>query len=313
MTTRMSVVELSSGSVWNPSPASAPYLTAMVGDPWPDSADSYVVFTDTSGGELATLYADSVTADAIRFVGDPADVDPIPAGANFEIFIETDDGPSKIRYGKVIRREVEFPDAPAVQTSSIALNFTDNFPTLGLRSNWKAVVGKTKVYDNSGSSQPNGVSANAELLYAASAIRWDTPVNSDTVKSHVVLLNQGPGQCTVVVCADQRFSTGLGVKFDSQSNKIHMGVITGPTTMTDETTMISHTVVDLNDYFVTYDQLSKVLAVYKGTDTTPLMSWTDSTDIGVHGPGYRYAGFSFYTGLLFSPGIEVAGWQAKDN
>lgn len=184
--------------------------------------DSYTVFTDTSGGVITTLYSDSMTADAIRYLAGPEEVDQIPAGANFETFVEYDEGPRKIRYGKVIRREAEYQDAPATQRASIALNFVDTFPTLGLRTNWKSVAGRSKVYNN-GSSLPFAVSANAQLFYAKSGIRWDTELNSDSVKSHVVLLNQGPGQCTVVICADQRFSTGLGVQFNSQNNQIRLG------------------------------------------------------------------------------------------
>lgn len=313
MTTRMSVVALSRGSTWNPRPYEPPYLAATTGEPWPADAACYTVFTDTSGGEIATLNASGVTASAISFLATPDEVDVIPAGANFETFIELTGGIQKIRYGKVIRREVEFVDAPATQIASIALNYTDTFPTLGLRSNWKAIAGRTKVYDNTGASLPFGVSANAGLFFAQSAIRWDSPLNTDTVKSHVVLLNQGSGKCQVIICADQRFTSGLAVEFDAVNNQIHMAIVTGPTTVTYQSTALSHTVVDLNDYYVTYDFMTKVLAVYKGTDLTPLKTWTDSLDVVPHGPGYRYAGFAFDTGFLFSPGVEVAGWQARDN
>lgn len=312
----MSVVQFSSGSTWKPYPGEPPYLAAAVGEPWPVGAGSWTVFTDTSGGEITTLYADTVDADAIRYINPPEDVDSIPAGANFETFLDTDDGPVKIRYGKVIRREVEFPDAPAVQQQSIALNYTDTFPTLGLRSNWKAVKGRTKVYDNTASSLPFGVSANAGVFVAKSAIRWDSPLNSDSVKSHVVLLNQGAGRCTIIICADQRFTTGLAVDFTAGSgsaNKLNIGVITSPVDFVAKVTAVSHTVVDLADYTMTYADSTKTVAVYKGTDLTPLISWSDTLNEVPHGPGYRYAGFSFDTGIIFSPGIEVAGWQAKDN
>jgi hypothetical protein len=306
------VVFLSKGSVWNPQPGEPPYLMADVGTVWPDGGDAWITFTDTSGGELATIYGD-VSPQVISFLAQPEEVDDIPRGANFELFLDTDDGPQKIRYGKTLRREVEFPDAPAIQQASIALNYTDTFPTLGLRSNWKAVKGRTKVYDNTASSLPFGVSANAGLFVAKSAIRWDSPLNSDTIQSRVVLLNQGAGRCTVIICADQMFTTGLAVDFNSGTNKLNIGTVTSPTDIAAQVPQVSHTVVDLTAYTVTYDQLSKTLAVYKGTDLTPLLSWTDSLDIVPHGPGYRYAGFSFDTGIIFSPGIEVAGWQAKDN
>lgn len=311
--TRMSVVQLSRGSIWKPNPSEPPYLTAPPGDPWPVGADCYTVFTDTSGGEITTIYADSVTASTIGFLADPDEVDSIPAGANFETFLDGDDGAVKIRYGKVIRRETEYPDAPATQTASLALNYTDTFPTLGLRSNWKAVSGRTRVYDNTASSLPFGVSANADLFYGQSAIRWDAPLSSDTVKSHVVLLNQGQGRCTVIICADQRLTSYLAVQFDSSNNLLRMCTGTGPNTVTFQSTPLSHVVADLNDYYVTYDDLTNVLAVYQGTSLTPLKTWPDLAHVVPHGPGYRYAGFAFDTGILFSPGIEVAGWQARDN
>lgn len=311
--TRMSVLALSRGATWNPNPSEPPYLAAALGQSWPAGAACYTSFTNTAGTELASIDADSVTASEIRFVATADVVDAIPAGSNFETYIETDEGPALIRYGKVIRREAEFFDAPALQFTQTALNYTDSFPTLGLRSNWKAVAGRTKVYDNTAFGQPFGVSANAALFFAQSAIRWDTPLNSDTVKSRIVLLNQGAGRCTQIVCADQRLTSGLAVQFDSSINKINIGTITGPTTIIAQIPPITHTVADLNDYTVTYDDLTHVLAVYQGTNLTPLGSWTDSLGAVPHGPGYRYAGFSFDTGFLFSPGVEVCGWQAKDD
>lgn len=313
MITRMSVVQLSRGSTWNPHPGEPPYLQAAIGDPWPDAADCYTVFTDTSGGEITTIYADSVTTSSIYYIAEPDEVDIVPAGANFETFIEGENGVVKIRYGKVIRREVEFPDAPATQAASLALNYTDTFPTLGLRSNWKAISGRTKVYDNTGSGLPFGVSANAGLFFSRSAIRWDAPLNTDTVKSHVVLLKQGQGKCTVIVCADQRLTSYLGVQFDSVADEINMVVGRGPNTVEIQTAPTVHEVVDLNDYYITYNDLTKVLAVYQGTDLTPIVTWTDSGLDVPHGPGYRYAGFAFDTGFFFQPGVEVAGWQAKDD
>lgn len=314
MTVRMSVLELSRGSIWKPYPSEPPYLVADPGgQPFPAGAQCYVVFSDTAGSEIGRIDAAAVTEQTISFLAAADDVDGIPAGANFEIFLDGPDGVDKIRYGKVIRREAEYFDAPAQQRPVVALNHTDTFPTMGLRSNWKAVAGRTRVYDNSAASLPNGVSANGGLFFAQSAIRWDTPLNTDTVKSRAVLLNQGAGRSSIIVCADQQFTTGLAVDFDSGTNRLHLGIVTSPTEVEYRTPLLSHAVVDLADYTLTYNELTKVLAVYAGTDLTPLKTWHDDLDEVPHGPGYRYTGFSFDTGLFFTPGIEVAGWQAKDD
>jgi hypothetical protein len=103
------------------------------------------------------------------------------------------------------------------------------------------------------------------------------------------------------------------VQFDSSNNTLRLVKGTGPTSNIGVRPGISHTVADLTDYTVGYNFLSKTLYVRKGADLTPLDSWVDTLDTVPHGPGYRYAGFSFDTGFLFSPGVEVAGWQAKDN
>ena len=313
MQTRMAVVELSRGSLWAPGPADPPYLLADHDTVWPENATAYIVFTNTAGSELATLEAETVTPEFIGFHADPAEVDAIPAGANFEIFLDTLDAPVKLRYGKVIRREVTFTDAPANQLSNIALKFADTFPTLGLRSNWKTVLGRPKVYDHPGTT-PNGVGPN-NILFTTTAIRWDTPLNGDTVQVRVQLLNPGAGKTGIVVCADQRFTSGLVVMFESglANNKLHLCTMSGPVALTDLTAPITHTVTDLAEYLIGYSELTKTLTVHATTDlSTPLASWTDDTGAVPHGPGYRYLGANWQASLL-STGIQICGWLAKDN
>src|SRR5579872_109737 len=94
---------LSSGSTWSMEP-----ILPFVGDSWPTggSASAYAIFTDTTGAVLANV-AGTITATAVNFQGIAHTVvDPIPAGANCEVFItDTSGNPYKIRYGRVIRRE----------------------------------------------------------------------------------------------------------------------------------------------------------------------------------------------------------------
>ena len=307
----MSIVELSSGASWNPQPHHPPYLLASPGQPWPDGT-AWAVFTDSTGGELLTVDLE-VTPDAILASADPEEVAPIPAGANFEILLEHAGAVDKIRYGKVVRREARFSNAPATQLTNQALKFVDTFPTLGLRTNWKAVAGRTKVFDNSGSSLANGVGPNVGLLFAESAIRWDTPLNGDSVAVNVNLLNQGTGKARVILCADQRFTTYLGVEFEENAHKIHLCTGTDPVTVTYRGSEITNTVADNDNYTVRYNEGTDTISVYKGASTSPLGSWEDTTSLVPHGPGYRYAGLAWVNSGLLSQGIQVSFWQAKDD
>lgn len=320
--TIFSVLELSRGSTWEPSPALPPYLSATPGDPWPFFADAYVVFTDTSGGQLARFDADTVSPDAIRFIVAADQVDVIPAGANFEIFIDGDNGPVKIRYGKVVRREVEYPDSPATQAQTIPLQFTDTFPTLGLRSDW-IKFGAPVVQGNG--SFPNSVGPAQILLpgSALAAIRWAQELNSDTNRMKVRLLDHASSlpaawysYTTVIVAADARLTTGLAAQFihDSTLGSIlRLGTLNGsPYDVEYEAGPVAAVIPPNGDYGVYYDASGDTLGVYAGANTAPIASWTDDQHRTPHGPGYRHFGVSFKCSQLNS-GIQLTYISAKDD
>lgn len=309
---RLSAVVLSRGSTWQPRPQDPPYLMADPLRAWPDNAVAYARFYDTTGAQLVDDIDGEVTPSFINFAADPDVVDLVPNGANFDITLDTNDGPFQIRHGKVIRREVEFFDSPGLTTKYQALRFTDTFPTLGLRSSWKAVAGRTKVFNNAPSSLPNGVGPNVGLLFAASAIRWYAPLNGNSVRVNVSLLNQGTGKARVILCADQRFSSGLAVEFEESAHRIHFGKVTGPTTVTYLGSAIVNTVADNDNYTIVYNEATDTISVYKGTSTTPLGSYTDSLHAIPHGPGYTHLGLSWSNSGLLSQGIQCSYFSAAE-
>lgn len=315
---RLSAVILSRGSTWNPQPWEPPYLTPDMGDPFPDGTAT-MTFYDTAGATLATVTG-AISPEGITFTADPDVVDLIPAGANFEVVLVSDSGvSSQIRYGKVMRREATFFNSPAVTTTVQALQFTDTFPTLGLRSSWQPVAGVTQVFDNSADSLPNAIGARFEVLaQQVSAVRWFAPLNGNSVRVKVNLLQQaGPigdtaAKTTVIVCADQRFTSYLGVQFVENGHKIHFCKGTAPNTVTYVGSEISNTVADGDTYDIYYDNAADTIYVYKGTDLTPLGSWNDSTHSVPHGPGHRYAGLAWDNTFL-QQGLLVSYWSAKDD
>jgi hypothetical protein len=309
----LQAVILRRGSIWKPDPYNEPpYLMAAPGNPWPDGAPVTITFTDTSGATLLEVDAEA-TPTVIQPLADPQDVDLVPAGANFEVVIETDDGPEQIRYGKVLRREAEFLTSPALSTRFQPLAFTDTFPTLGLRSSWQPVSGRTKIYDNSADSLPNGVGPDLELFFSASSIRWFQPLAGDAVRVNFNLLNQGWGKARIILCANQQLTSGLGVEFEEglTNHKVHMCTFAGPDTVTYQGSSIDHTVTDNENHVVLYNPATNTVAVY-ASDGTIMTWWTDAAHVVPHGPGYTYTGLSFHNAGL-SPGLQVSYWAAKDD
>lgn len=317
------VLELSRGSVWKTHPGLPPYLVATPGDPWPAGGSAWVVFTDTAGAELARIDADCVDADAIAFVAGPDEVDPIPSGANFEIFVDTDDGPRKIRYGVVVRREVEYFDAPARQQQAAALQFSDTFPTLGLRSNWIKLVGNPKPFANS--PLPHGVGLDQVLLgEAKGAMRWDQELNSDTARmkfrfysKHNTFLGGDFAHLTAIFAADHRLSTGLAVRL-SNSEATGGGALRlctingGPLNPQYVTGAQPIPLTDNADYTLYYDSSVDELHVYQGSDTEPFASWGDELHSQPHGPGYRHYGVSWHNSNA-TDGLRLTYIAAKDD
>jgi hypothetical protein len=303
---RLATIVLTRGGQWTQE------IKADAGTVWP-SGTVHATFFDTSGGIFADLDGDIDTAvgDTITFDCDPSDTDGIPAGAGFEVFLDTDLGPTyKIRYGKVIRKEISFPTAPSSVTIFQALQYTDGFQRSALGTKWVPVSGRTSIHTNSG--LPDGVGPNLGLLYQASSIRYFAPLNGDGVKSSVTLLNPGQGKTTIVVCADQGFTSFLGIQFDTTPSPDVVNIVVGssPTTMVTKAT-VNQALANNDRYMAFYDELTNTMAVYKGTSLTPLLTWQDTSHIVPHGPGYRYAGFCWQADL-FSTGPQITDWVAQD-
>jgi hypothetical protein len=307
---RQDTVVLTSGGMWTKEIRPDP------GTVWPDGT-TYTKFLDSAGGVIDQLDG-TVTAQLISFSHPPESTDLIPAGAGFETFLVTDDGPYKIRYGRVIRKEVTFPNAPATTNVFNALQFRDTFQRSALGSKWVAVSGRTSIHSNP-SPLPKGVGPNFGLLYDKSAIRWFAPFNGDTVKTSITLLRaeNSWGRTTVVLCANQKFTSFLGLQFDTTDfefdgiDKIRVVIGTGPFTMTTQA-QFSIGLHEFDRYTMGYDALTDSVSIYKGTNLTPLLTWVDESHLVPHGPGYRYTGFSWQADLI-STGPQITNWIGQDD
>lgn len=310
--TRQDSVVLSRGSLW------AKAIVADPANPWPDTATARCEFRNTRGSLLAEVTGD-VTTTAISFKALPEVVDPVPAGAKFEVFLETADGPVKIRWGNVTRSEARFYDAPGEEVAAQARKFSDSFQRSAIGAKWEAVRGGCKIYDNSGQSLARGLGPNTGLFSnQPAALRHYRQLGGDSFEfsfSTVMptVFGANNGKTTIVGDADLGFTTGIGVEVDSINNKLNLARITSPTSVAYLGSPINNTAVSNDLYTVRYNHLTKMLAVYKGTATSPLGTpWEDTADLIPHGNGYRYAGFLFRPTFL-ETGPQISGWEAKDS
>lgn len=312
---RMATVSLTRGGQWTHE------IRVDPGKVWPPGT-ARIVFYDSRGGIITTLDGEADDQN-LSFTSGPADTDDVPAGAGFEVFLTTADGPYKVRYGKVIRKEVGFPAAPgSVINPSDALQFTDNFQRTALGSRWIPIVGRSRIYENPLTvGAPNGVANDFPLLWGSSAIRYFAPINGDTVKVSVNIIYPASGQTTVIFAADQALTSYIGLQFDTGSflpglPAAQLRIVTGAggPLPADQVHQASHaaTFADFDNWTIFYNNLSKVAMIYKGTNTTPIVQWQDDTGLVPHGLGYRYLGFSWAAGLL-ATGPQITDWIAQDD
>lgn len=313
MQSEQAAVLLSKGSIWNPSPWEPPYLMASPGTVWPDNAYVTATFTDTSGAVIVEVDG-TVTPQAITFTADPEDMDQVPAGANFVIVLDTNDGPEQIKHGKVIRKEPFYSTAPAGVVKP-PQEFSDSFQRAALGRKWEHVGGgRSVIHQNGGISLPNGLSPNI-AFYTKASLRYWLPFNTNSTMVSVNVINplhDQNGTLGIIMSADKNFRSGLVALLETGiNNRIRLGTLSGPTTMVAQSDTLSNTVSNGDNYTVGYSNLSKTLSIYKGSGLAPVLEWTDSASIVPHGPGYQYWGF-YWVASALTAGIQVTSVAGQD-
>ncbi|MCX2931414.1 hypothetical protein ORI20_14105 [Mycobacterium sp. CVI_P3] len=284
---------------------------------WPTPSIVETTFYASDGGVIATIEGD-VAADAIRFDVDPEEVDIVPAGAQYETFLEDNQGKKRqLRYGQVIRKQANFFNDPLRVTGNRVLQFKDNFSNrVGLvGSKWFVLYGKPVIHDNSGASNPNGVGPNHSLFYKA-AMRFYAPLNSDTVTLSFNLLNPGPGTLGIAVSSDATMSSYRSISFVSDTvvpanNKVYAASGKGIFTRTNQVPSVAHTIVDNTNYKLRYDDDTKRLALLESDMVTEIIGWTDEDGIVAVGPGHRYFDITWEASAT-STGPQVTTISAQD-
>lgn len=308
-----SAVVLSQGGTWKPESWETPFLIPYSNGlkEWPPGSSAIVTFTGTNGQVIGTPLEGVVHPDRIEFIGDPDDMNGIPAGANFTITLETKDGIFPIRYGKVIRKEVYYTTPPA-QHAIPPLMLNDNLQRTALGRKWIAQYSSMASYDGSPYGLPRGWGAQS----GRAAIRYWQEFTSNSIEIGVSFLNGNPNipsSASVIFNADIAFNMGMAVRFETGSpsvRRIHIGTMQNPVTVIDRAPTVPDTVANNDYYKIRYQEELRTVAVYKGTSLDPIHEWTDETEIVPVGRGYRHLGANFLRSN--NEGILLTSISARD-
>lgn len=267
-----------------------------------------MVFYESTGGVIKTLEG-SLKPEMLSFEYEPAEVEGIPHGAGFELFVTPDDTgiPVMVRYGTVTRREVRFPDAPAIDVSDTALMYGDKFNRSFLGPRWIVKQGKPKITDGAvgAAQQLFNTQERAALLFFA-------PLNFDDCTINCTFKEAAGGSAAMVFCSDYNMSSYLAFMVEEDNtDKVHISRGTSPTSITHLAT-VNSPVEGSQNYVIKFNSQANSVQVFKDSATTPLISWTDTTNLIPHGEGFRYLGMRFWTNAILSNGPRINEWSAKD-
>lgn len=294
-------------------------------EPWqlkgvyPAGTEASLSFFDGAGVLLAQFDGD-VSSAGIGFLVEPSEVAGIPAGSSFTVMVTApNEEPQAVRYGTVVRKEPRFPLKTVVDPESIAQQYTANFVGEYIGPMWRPMVGGsgTLVVHKTLFGGTNELSMGLNsTFYTKACARWLWPMNMDSVTINLRVVNAGTGIFNVIVCGDYELNTYLGIQFRSDAlttanNQVYAITGNGPNDWVRQTSGVQHKVTTGNNYAIRYNALSDTIALYSGTNMSPLIQWTDAGTVVPHGEGFRYTGLSFAADLL-SLGVEPTAWEAKD-
>ncbi|OQW34525.1 MAG: hypothetical protein A4E20_10925 [Nitrospira sp. SG-bin2] len=284
----------------------------------PLNASGTIQFSNIYGQTLDTWSA-YCEDGVLSFRADSSDSDLLATGTAWALKVDYDDGenPRLREQGTVIRAEAPWPNAPATSDIFQGVQYNYSFGTPGqvVDPAWTILLGKAQVYDNSEDSKPNAVAIGESDsgTFDDTAMLYYAPLRTNAVRFTYSTVAAGNGDAWVVINSNYDGTNFAAIHHKQTSGTDYVAICTGsgPVTITDRSSEVTHT-MDYETFTAEYNPSSNTYSVYVGASTTPLVSWTDSTNIVHHGNGYRYVGFGFKSASS-GPGPEIAGWYAADS
>lgn len=289
-------------------------------DPFPLGATTSIEFLDSDGNTITTIAGTAEKRRLVYLITDTEQLDSVPNGAQYELWVTTADGPYKLEYGVIIRREASFftPAATSLEQESRFYRDLLNRDAVGRR--WVATAGGVTMFPLGGDPPAYAMGPNIGLLFNQTGIRYFRPLGSDSFRIafrvYDVDLGIGPGgsgKMRVHAGCDVALTSGMSFELFTATlsgDSMQTGLVTSPTDITYTDTPVADE-VDNNDVFtIIYSDISKVFEVWRNNETSPMISWDTPVDLP-HGPGYRYWGFSWDSSLA-ATGPMLLDVEAQD-
>jgi hypothetical protein len=180
----------------------------------------------------------------------------------------------------------------------------DPIDSFTVNPNWVNVLGSLQVHPHLFAKPSLGPNA---VLFAATAARWNTPMNTDSVRAAFTAYRIGSGKMRVVLRSNTAMTNWIGVQFDGLLNKVQIVTGSGPATVTTRASTYDW-VSTWQTWSVTWNDTTKTIKVYRGGRRTPVLTW---------GAGSAFTGTGRFVGLSWTAdfltlGVEPLGIAAYD-
>lgn len=177
----------------------------------------------------------------------------------------------------------------------------DPVDSLTVNPGWVAVDDTIKV--NQHLIQPLSLGPDG---VANAAVRWTTPMTTDSVKVVVSVYKFLIGKFFVVLRSNAAMTNWVGIEFDSLTNSVYAVTGSGPTTTTRRGTlglfMWVRPEIEVASsglqYTVTWDEVTETIRLYRGSKRTPIVEWA---------AGASFAGTGRYVGMMWNTTLGVTG------
>ncbi|HJT90963.1 MAG TPA: hypothetical protein VJ777_03340 [Mycobacterium sp.] len=293
-------------------------------DSFPDGATTHLDFYNSNGDVVASVNGTVEARKLVYLVTDTDALNGVSNGSQYELFVVTTDGPYKVEYGHVIRREASFytPLPVGTELENDARLFSDLLNRDAVGRRWIVTKGGIAMHPLGTDPETYAMGPDTGLLFSEAGMRYFRPMGGDSWRIKFSIYSTGSfiglggtGKMRVHMGCDSRLNVGMGFEIEtgSSNNRVHTGLVTSPTDMDYTGSPVDNESEDGDIWTVDYNDLTKTMNVYKGPEPylDPVISWEDTADLLPHGIGYRHWGFSWDSSLL-ATGALLRTVEAQD-